>query len=249
MEPDKFEKHIKSKLAEREIMPSEDAWKKISSQLNTHTKKPDQNYFWYGVAASVMVIIALSIFYMNSDRVVNLETDIIVETPAEIVPKESTGKDLKLLQKADSNAVVMEQKIEKEVQRVEKETTTKNSFLAESQKQEVTVASRKEEISDNLQTTVVLESVINIKVAEVVAQVNALELSSEVTDAEVDSLLLNAQQDILREKLFNPDKTVDAMALLTQVEDELDQSFRDQIFQSLKAGFLKVRTAVADRNN
>ena len=35
---------------------------------------------------------------------------------------------------------------------------------------------------------------------------------------------------------------------LTEVEDELDQSFRDQIFDSLKEGFLKVRTAVADRN-
>jgi len=39
------------------------------------------------------------------------------------------------------------------------------------------------------------------------------------------------------------------MALLTEVEGELDQSFRDQIFEKLKSGFLKVRTAVADRNN
>jgi len=82
-----------------------------------------------------------------------------------------------------------------------------------------------------------------------VAKVDALELSDAVTDAEVDSLLLQAQQDILKENLFNTDNSVNAMALLTEVEDELDQSFRDQIFESLKTGFLKVRTAVADRNN
>ena len=82
-----------------------------------------------------------------------------------------------------------------------------------------------------------------------IVQVDFLELSTEVTDAEVDSLLHKAQEDILRQRLFNRDNTVDAMALLTEVEEELDQSFRDQIFQSLKAGFLKVRTAVADRNN
>jgi hypothetical protein len=76
-----------------------------------------------------------------------------------------------------------------------------------------------------------------------------LEQSSQVTDAELDSLLRNAQEAIVREQLFNTDKTVNAIALLTEVEDELDQSFRTQIFQSLKTGFLKVRTAVADRNN
>ncbi|CAN0604335.1 unnamed protein product, partial [Ectocarpus sp. 12 AP-2014] len=73
--------------------------------------------------------------------------------------------------------------------------------------------------------------------------------NSTVTDAEVDSLLTRAQDEILRDKIFNKDKSVDAMALLTEVEDELDKSFRDQIFDSLKAGFIKVRTAVADRNN
>ncbi len=81
------------------------------------------------------------------------------------------------------------------------------------------------------------------------AQVVLLEQSSQVSDAEVDSLLRNAQEAIFREQLFKQDQSVDAMALLSQVEEELDQSFRDQIFQSLKSGFLKVRTAVADRNN
>jgi len=35
---------------------------------------------------------------------------------------------------------------------------------------------------------------------------------------------------------------------LAEVEDELDESFRDQIFDALKTGYLKLRTAVADRN-
>ncbi|PHQ62576.1 MAG: hypothetical protein COC08_00130 [Maribacter sp.] len=70
-----------------------------------------------------------------------------------------------------------------------------------------------------------------------------------MTDAEVDSLLRKAQEEILANKIFGEDYSVDAMALLNEVEDELDQSFRDQIFETLKIGFLKVRTAVANRNN
>ena len=85
--------------------------------------------------------------------------------------------------------------------------------------------------------------------AGIVAQLDVLEQYSAITDAEVDSLLKRAQDEILRDKLFNTDKSVDALALLTEVEGELDQSFRDQIFNSLKASFIKVRTAVADRNN
>lgn len=96
-----------------------------------------------------------------------------------------------------------------------------------------------------------LEQMINDKVAELVTQVDVLEQYSTVTvtDAEVDSLLKWAQEEILRENLFKTNTTVDATVLLAAVEDELDQSFRDQIFNSLKAGFIKVRTAVAERNN
>jgi hypothetical protein len=52
----------------------------------------------------------------------------------------------------------------------------------------------------------------------------------------------------MEERLFKNDR-VEAIALLNQAEDELDQSFRDHIFEALKDGFFKVRTAVASRND
>ena len=84
---------------------------------------------------------------------------------------------------------------------------------------------------------------------EVVAQVELMETAQQdVSDAEVDSLLRAAQRQILTVKLFSESGSVDAMSLLAEVEDELDESFRDQIFDALKTGYLKLRTAVADRN-
>jgi hypothetical protein len=94
------------------------------------------------------------------------------------------------------------------------------------------------------------EQLINAKIAEIVAQVNLLENSNlPVSSIEVDFLLRQAQQEILTDKILNNGGEVDAMALLNEVQGELDKSFREQIFESLKTGFLKVRTAVADRNN
>ena len=73
--------------------------------------------------------------------------------------------------------------------------------------------------------------------------------SNQVTDVEVDSLLRAAQFDILKEKVFQDNGKVDAMALLVEVEDEIDQSFREKIFKKLKDGLFKARTAIANRNN
>jgi len=49
--------------------------------------------------------------------------------------------------------------------------------------------------------------------------------------------------------VFQDNGKVDAMALLIEVEDEIDQSFRDRIFKKLKDGLFKARTAIANRNN
>ena len=93
-------------------------------------------------------------------------------------------------------------------------------------------------------------ALIDIKIGEVMAIVTAHEENNEdLTDLEVASLLRKAQEEILTEKLINSDNSVNPEALLSQVEEELDQSFRDKILQKLKSGYNKVRTAVADRNN
>ncbi len=247
MEPDKFEKYIKSKLEEREITPSNAAWTKISTELGaTETRKSNRPYFGFGVAASVILLIGITLFYLNSGSDEVFTDEIIVETP--------TKENPEVREEAIPDAIVFEESIIEK----EKETTIKNVIPTEKNHsiyskemtgEEVVVSSITEEIQDTAKIAIVPEEVLNSKIAEVMVQVDRLELSNEVTDAEVDSLLYKAQQDILRQRLFNPDNSVDAMALLTEVEEELDQSFRDQIFQSLKTGFLKVRTAVADRNN
>jgi outer membrane protein assembly factor BamA len=108
-----------------------------------------------------------------------------------------------------------------------------------------------QEVKKPLQDEIKINSdmLIAQKVEEVVAQVEILEnAQQDVTDAEVDSLLRAAQRQILTDKLFSDGGSVDAMSLLAEVEDELDESFRDQIFDALKSGYLKLRTAVADRN-
>ena len=93
------------------------------------------------------------------------------------------------------------------------------------------------------------DPLLDDKVNEVLNQVILMEEDKiAVTDAEVDSLLRNAQRELITNNQFTDQYGVNAADLLAGVEEELDQSFRDQVFEKLKQGFVKVRTAVADRN-
>ncbi len=246
MEPDKFEKHIKNELSEREISPSDNAWDKISNHLPTPKEPKSNRYFWYSVAAVFAGILLISSLYFNtSDE--SIESGIqIVETPKETI---STPKNKNIL-------------VEKNVTE-DKIAVSQKAILKESDRPKVKVEST---ININSQITSTgsvqdkvkkadavpngTEQLINAKIAEIVAQVNQLENSNlPVSSIEVDSLLRQAQREILTDKIFNQEGKVNAMALLNEVEGELDQTFREQIFETLKVGFLKVRTAVADRNN
>jgi len=249
MGTDKFEKHIKVQFKDREIHPSEDAWAKISSELNTDGSKKKPVYLWMGVAASVIVLIGVAMFYFNGSDDVNEIQFEVVDTDNEKASKVKETTKAVPFQEEQEVVVQNDIKID-EVKKInKKQQSIKNKEII-STEDEVEVASVEHEVpeksSDKLEIS---DDIINTKVAGIVAQLDVLEQYSAVTDAEVDSLLKRAQQEILREKIFKTDKSVDAMALLTEVEGELDQSFRDQIFNSLKASFIKVRTAVADRNN
>ncbi len=252
MEPDKFETYIKSKLDAREITPSDAAWQKISKQLKSEPKTKKPAYFWLGIAASVAVLIGVAFFYLNTGEKELPAIPELVETPVEgtIDSIEKTGMDMLVTENERS---VVKERPESTAVAAETVAPVRDSQEVNSgkQKQEdaLVMESVKEELNDVQLPVQLREIVLNQKIADVVAQVAILEQSSQVSDAEVDSLLRNAQKAILKEQRFNSDSTVDALALLTQVEEELDQSFRDQIFQSLKEGFLKVRTAVAERNN
>lgn len=250
MAPNKFEKHIKKELQEREIQPSANAWNKLSEKLDDdapqHKKK---GYLWYGIAASFIGLLIVSILYFNNEDSSNtLDVQVVDTTEETIEAKTSTD----IIEEKDIEEVVVENNPIDELPTNDVQLIAKNP-IPELQNQVTFVQKNDISIESAIKKIVTPDSfkeeVINTKVLEIIAAVDSLEQNNTVlTNAEVDELLRNAQEEILRDKLFNQNGSVDAMALLTEVEDELDQSFRDQIFESLKTGFLKVRTAVADRN-
>jgi hypothetical protein len=203
-----------------------------------------------GIAASVMVLLSIALFYFNGSTDVNEMQLEVVDTDTKEVLEEKKSTESLRFQEKEPEVIAATDDLEKinSVADKKQESIKKNEII--SIEDEIEVASVESILPKKANNTLeISDDIIYTKVAGIVAQIDVLEQYSIVTDAEVDSLLKRAQQEILQEKIFKTDKTVDALALLTEVEGELDQSFRDQIFNSLKASFIKVRTAVADRNN
>ncbi|NDV15475.1 hypothetical protein GO009_05495 [Muricauda sp. TY007] len=239
---DKLEKHIKEKLKERTIAPSANAWDKIALQVKEPSPRKKNTWFPYAIAASVVGIVFVSIFFFAKDnpeaeQIQVVETD--TKTAKEIEPEHKVVKEFV----QEEQTEVVETGLESVTPEKTEEFSPKESISK--------AAVAEQEVKQPLQDEVIINSnkLIAQKVGEVVAQVELMETAQrDVSDAEVDSLLRAAQRQILTDKLFSESGSVDAMSLLAEVEDELDESFRDQIFDALKSGYLKLRTAVADRN-
>jgi stage V sporulation protein SpoVS len=93
------------------------------------------------------------------------------------------------------------------------------------------------------------QNIESAAVAQVVAQVKAIQnKQGMVTPANVDLLLSEAREKLQLERMLSSRK-VDPAALLQDVESDLEESFRNKVFDALGSGYQKIRTAVVERNN
>lgn len=247
MAPLKFEEHIKEKLDQREISPSVRAWDEISAQLETPSKKPPRKILWYGIAAGFVGLFIFSLVFLNADNSKKGTENTVSDT-------DQTGKQEQLVpaiikDPKGNETLVNVENGNKEIGLTKDHMPSKDFLMSNKEeiKEMATIDSVKKEENEALWKG--SEEIVEAKIAALVAQVAVMqEQNNTVTESELDSMLRNAQQEILMEKYLKESHSVDATALLLDVEDELEQSFRDQLFETLKSGFLKVRTAVADRN-
>ena len=241
---DKLEKHIKSKLQNREISPSPDAWSKISGALDSERETSPRRTYWWAIAASLIGLVVVSVGLFNTQSAIRTRKDTVVSS------EENKKTESTEIQGEESFEKTSEKNSEKEFvleiplnqKQVQEEKAIEN--IVEVAQME---ADDKEHIKDVKEIT---DLAITNKLEEVLAQVNAMEGNAiTVSDAEIDALLMTAQRELLTKKAFQESGKVDAMALLNEVELELYDDEQNPLFIKLKEGFFKLRTAVVDRNN
>ncbi len=253
MELNKFEENAREKLGKRQIKPSTGTWEKLDAKLNTEENKTSQKP-WKYIAAAAAVLLITGTFMLNNDfsespQIVEEPVNEMIEKPevkqefsketnTHIASEESKKEEENSAENNSKNEIVTTVKPS-----VKEENTSKIS-VSEENKYEEAVAL--ETIS--LEPPVSEKKLIQSKLEEVIA---AAAKNDEISEDEVDALLAQAASEISRERnsqFYNSNTEISANALLAEVEDEIYQSFKAKVFEVLKEGYLKAKTAVANRN-
>jgi len=267
MAPIKLENHIKERLEEREIVPSNSAWEQIAANLDVKaSKKQSRKRLWFAIAASfVGGLFIASIFFKPSKevfpsvKVVSNQEHKGFEEHNTIDQKQTINYDRSVDKKdAFKNVIDTQQQNSIAYKGINENKLNKNVDI------NVEDAIR-EVIENELKLSSVIQSEIDIanydtirldknSVIDLAALDEKLKVQTsiyEVTEVEVEALLLAAQQQVQQGKRYvQRTNLIDANDLLLDAEAEVDPgTFKDRIFKTIKSGLEEVVEAIVDENN
>ena len=234
MQSNKFDNQLQEKLNARTIAPSPKSWDRLDAMLSVQEeKKPRKGFLWLYIAASFFVFFGIGIFLFNSDENVKINTQIPVMVEAE------KSKEAEKIKDAVEPTVINQIGIEK-TQPVLVQNEINPSKGVNSIQKTTTISNKTNSVQEhdnnanpahNLQPTIS----------------NAYKyISPENLLAEVQ----NEKKTVSSENKINKKASVkiDANALLSTVEKELDDSYRETNLDKLNKNFNAIKTAIVNRN-
>lgn len=256
MAPIKFEKNIQDKLERRTIQPSENAWQRLSDELDAYEGKSSKRmYWWIGIAASLVGILLITAYSLKTP---DSETvwPTVVETPT-VRSGEMEIEQSESIENVKVEAILITDIISEVNSTVPNQAETKKLYSLNKRsnlnamKQDVAQMSLENSQTQN-EIPKNSDLIMNDQnIHESLAENTQRESNNSVViDSEIEFLLETAQKELLANTMNTERKTkVDANTLLEDVETDLDESFRDKIFNTIVSGYNTVVTAVADRND
>lgn len=248
----KWEDDVKDALEKRVIKPSETSWNTLSERLDASEKQQAKPmYWWIGIAASVTAVLFITTMFFSGNTP-EVQNPILVDTQEHL--DEHT---LEVDQPQQKQQLVEQRKVLAPADSIEGKEKPKHPI--KSQGLIASPTQQKPQIAKNNPIARVvpivpesaLETSENQKVTEIVAQIQDIKRKGQpITDADIETLLTNAQREIhYKSAMREANYTVNANALLREVEMDLQESFRNKIFEALKNSYETIRTAVVERQH
>lgn len=227
MEQNKLENEFKNKLNQREINPSENSWDRLDAMLTVaEEKKSKRSYSWIYIAASIIGFAFLgTFFFTQSDQKATVESnEIVIENNQNVVPKKESLSIIPLDSKSERIAEMSELK------KVNKNSRDANSII-------------KNQVAQNANS----DNLIPITEKEQTNQETEQFASSNRIDKSVDEMLAAVQTT---SKAANSKTVVkvNSNILLSQVDGELELSFREKVINKVNKNYQTVKVALANRN-
>ncbi len=245
MAQNKLETQIKEKLNSREIQPSEMSWDRLDAMLSVAEEKktkrfPFLSFQFIGIAASILVFLSVGLFFINQKEEVSGTDNQIVTKEIE---KNKEQKDSIITKQNFTNEIANQQEeqvaaINNKPQIINKKSS--ESFNQNNQKTGVNPIINKEKEIEYQATEVIVQK----DMPRIISQ-EKIEIPKKVA-VNVDDLLASVEKTSKKEA--NAKVKVNANSLLSQVDGELEQTFRQKVINRIGKNYQEVKVALANRN-
>jgi cytoskeletal protein RodZ len=236
-----IDKDFKSKLSQREITPTANAWDRLDAMLTVaEQKKPKKDFGWLYIAASVVGFLLIGTVYFNNipelkdvKREGNNEI-VLQNNESEKTPETTTTEILPTVTDSQSIASVTPTKTKSPVQ--------SNSVSIITQ----TAGNQKTNNQNHSNPVQTINEVTNQSQLIAENKPSSIKTGPIGTNQSVDELLANA--GAAQPSSTQSSVKVNAKNLLSQVDGEVNQTFREKIIHKIGRNYQEVAQAVSTRN-
>lgn len=248
MEPNKFEKQVREQLNSREIQPSKMAWDRLDAMLSVaEEKKTKRSFGWLYIAASILVFLSVGMFLLNQKETMPVQVNDVVVN--ENVDDKSTNDSVAKKQNYSTPISNNEDQVAVTTSN-NQPSTIKNQ---QSSKSFNSINQQKKNQKNQL-SIINKEKEIEYLLSEVIAQKDMPKIMhqekssvSKSTTIDANELLTSVEESTTTKK-SNSIK-VNSSSLLSQVDGELELTFREKVFKTVSKNYKEVKVAVTNRNN
>ncbi|CAM3458670.1 hypothetical protein FLLO111716_11810 [Flavobacterium longum] len=237
MERNKWEEEFKEKLNQREITPTPHAWDRLDAMLNAagNTEKPKRNRTWLYIAASVAALVLLAVALVAKGSQQQQENGVATE--------EHPQTESPLNQNGTSPIDTLQQEAQTQVAEVDTATPQAENPVEAPRKP----AQKSNDIDRKAASQTNSVAAIVPKANEVQpATANTIQpLVNNPVSLRTDSQIAAIDPQLKKPKAVK----VDAKSLLSQVDGELEMSFREKALTTINKKYQDVKVALANRNN
>jgi len=225
MKPNKIDNQIREKLNAREIQPSAQAWDRLDAMLTvSEEKKQKKGYGWFFIAASAILFFGLGFFLFNSNETKEINnSNPIVTTINEVMDSTEANK---------INQISVEKEQPVLVQNEENYSKTVRNKKSEESKELI----KEENLTKDNSSSITQHPTPN----------TYKYLSPDDLLAEVQTGEKVIPSD--KKTISKPRIKVDANSLLTTVEKELENTYRETTLDKINRKFQDAKSAIVNRN-
>lgn len=220
MERNNFEQQAKEKLSNREIAPSAQAWDRLDAMLSIQ-EKPKKKINWWYVAASVTGLLLIGTLFFNTSKESNV-----------ITPSQET-----VVTSAEDKDSVTTQPTIKPVNEISVQPKS-------------AVATNVSKVTNNpIKTSKANQQELSIN-NPITTTNNQITTTTENTATNQAIVAIDESVQVVPTVIQKKQKIqVDPSALLSQVDGELELSFREKVIAKVNKNYQTVKVALANRNN